>query len=333
MNRTHIIAEAGTNHNARLDTGQALIDVAKASGADSVKFQIIYPEGLYIPRLSTSAGFEVNPALERRRQGMLSDAQYADLWTHAAELGLPISASVFDQRGIDLLVKLGVPYIKLASCDLNNDSLIRSATETGIQVILATGMSTLADVEHAVSVVDRASGALPVLLHCVSMYPTPPERANVGFVSTLKSTFGTPVGFSDHTETDTAAILAVALGATWFEKHFTLDRSSEGYDHGYAMEPAGLTAYIRSIREAQGALHTHGEKLSDDELRVAGVARRGLFAAVDLPAGHVLKQGDVVAVRPAGVLGPRDLPIVVGSTASRAIERHTPLSWDLLTMP
>ncbi len=333
MNRIHIIAEAGTNHNARLDTGKELIDVAKASGADSVKFQIIYPEGLYIPRLQTSDGFEINPALERRRQGMLSDAEYADLWNHALGLGLPISASVFDQRGIDLLVRLGVPYIKLASCDLNNDGLIQSASETGLQVILATGMSTLADVEHAIGVVQQTGAEAPVLLHCVSVYPTPVERANVGFVATLKSAFGMPVGFSDHTETDTAAILAVALGATWFEKHFTLDRSSEGYDHAYAMEPSGLAGYIDSIREAESALQTHHEKLSAEELRVAGVARRGLFAATDFPSGHVLTPEDILVVRPVGVLGPRDLPAVLGARTTRAIERHTPLSWDLLLIP
>lgn len=331
MSELHVIAEAGTNHNASLELARVLVSTGLNSGADSVKFQIIYPKGLYVPGFPSEDGYRPNPAIENRRRGMLSDEAYAAVWEYGKEIGIPVTASVFDVRGIRMLEHLGVPYIKLASCDLNNDALIRSAAETGIQLVLATGMSSLREVEHAVSLVRDAGGNPPVLLHCVSIYPTPVERANVRFVSTLLREFGGPVGFSDHTETDTAAILALGLGATWFEKHFTTDRTLEGYDHPYAMEPPALTRYVRSLRDAETALVTPDEKISDAEATVAAVARRSIYAGRDLPAGHVLSERDLLVVRPAGPLTPGDLPALLGRPLLHPVGRHAPLEWNHVT--
>jgi sialic acid synthase SpsE len=190
--------------------------------------------------------------------------------------------------------------------------LLQAAAGTGRKILLSTGMSTLGEIEQAVAALDRVGAADVVLLHCVSAYPCPTEISNVGFVEVLRTSFGLPVGFSDHTESSEAAIAAVALGATWIEKHLTLDRGAKGFDHAYAMEPEMLAAYIASLRAAAAALRRPAEKVGEAERAVMTRARRGLWAVRDLSPGAVLTEADVVAVRPAGPLTPADLPRILG---------------------
>jgi sialic acid synthase SpsE len=316
----HVIAEAGTNHNGSLDTARALVDTAVAGGADSVKFQMIFPEGLYLP------GTEV---FERRRQGALRPDDYRALAGCCRERGIPFSASVFDQRGIELLDELDAPYIKFASCDLNNSALLRAGADTKRRLIISTGMSTLEEVERSLRDVLATGNRNVVLMHCVSVYPCPTELMNLPFLDAL-ARFGQPVGLSDHTESSLAAAIAVSKGAAWIEKHITLDRKSPGFDHAYAMEPDAFARYVADVRAASQACRPPPEKLSPQEVAVKQRARRGLYAARDLLPGHTISAADILVVRPENVLAPNDLPAVVGRSPARAIRRHEPISWELL---
>jgi sialic acid synthase SpsE len=318
--RPHVIAEAGTNHNGSVATGRALVDAAVAGGADSVKFQMIFPEGLYLP------GTEV---FERRRRGALRPDDYRALAGHCRERGIAFSASVFDRAGIALLDELDAPYIKFASCDLNNSALLRAGAETGRRLIISTGMSTLEEVARALRDVLATGNRDVVLMHCVSVYPCPTALMNLPFLDEL-STLGQPIGLSDHTEQSLAAAIAVAKDAGWIEKHLTLDRSAPGFDHAYAMEPGAFAAYVADVRAASEACRTPPQKLSPAEITVKQRARRGLYAARDLPPGHTIGAADVLVVRPESTLAPNDLPAVVGRAAARPIRRHEPLSWDVL---
>ncbi len=320
MGQPHVIAEAGTNHNGSLETGKALVDAALAGGADSVKFQMIFPEGLYLP------GTEV---FERRRQGALQPDDYRALAGYCRDRGILFSASVFDQRGIELLDELDAPYIKFASCDLNNAVLLRAGAETGRRLIISTGMSTLEEVEQSLRDVLATGNSDVVLMHCVSVYPCPTELMNLPFLDSL-ARLGRAIGLSDHTESSLAAAIAVSKGATWIEKHITLDRKSPGFDHAYAMEPDAFARYVADVRAASQACRPPPEKLSPQEVAVKQRARRGLYAARDLPPGHTIGAADILVVRPEGVLAPNDLPAVVGRSPARAIRRHDPLSWELL---
>ncbi len=327
----HVIAEAGTNHNADPETGKRLIDAAVAAGADSVKFQVIYPEGLYLTHLWEGEQLVENEVVAIRRRGMLTDEDYADLNRYAAEQGIPMSASVFDQRGIDLIAGLDAPYLKLASCDLNNTTLLRQAAATGKKLIVSTGMASLAEVERSVKAILDTGHEDVVLLHCVSVYPCPTEQMNVGFIETLKREFGLPVGLSDHTEEDVAAPMAVALGAIWFEKHYTLDRSAEGFDHAYAMEPDALARYVSVIRNAEKALTAPATKVSEAEAETAQRARRGIYAARDLSAGSVLAAEDLLIVRPEGPINPQDADALIGKTLAADLDRFRPFTQDGLS--
>lgn len=321
----HLIAEAGNNHNGDVETGLELVEVAHRAGADSVKFQIIHPEQLYLPEIPTENGYAENEVIAARRRHQLSADDYRRLAARCGELGIAFSASVFDTDGIALLDELDVEYMKIASCDLDNLRLIRAAAATGRRVVLSTGMATLAEVERSVEALEAEGEVDLVLLHCVSVYPAPLERMNVRFIERLAE-FGYACGLSDHTDGTTAATMALALGASWFEKHFTLDRDQEGFDHAYAREPEELAAYARELHAAQQALAEPERKVGEDEAGVAERARRSVYAARDLPDGHELAADDLLVVRPQGELTAAEADRLVGATLTAPLRRYEPLT-------
>lgn len=327
----HLIAEAGTNNNGRLDKAKRLADIAKAARADSVKFQMINPWGLYLPGKYEYGGYDIEKVLEIRQKGVMDDAEYEALAAYCGDIGISYSASVFDVKALDLLLKFNPPYVKIASCDLNHLTLIREVAERGVKMVLSTGMSTLADVNRTVAELTRRNVDDFVLLHCVSVYPATLSQCNLRYIETLKREFGCTVGFSDHTGTSTAACMALQFGATWFEKHFTEDQNQEGLDHAYAMEPGGLNAYERDLSMALEALAAPGKDLSDAEKHTRERARRALYAARDLPKGHIVTMDDVLIVRPEGEMGADEIDQLVGCRLSDDVEQHQSFSRKMIT--
>lgn len=322
----HVIAEAGTNHNGDLAKAKSLVDIAGRSGADSVKFQIIYPWGLYLPGDYEYGHYDIKEVIRIREEGMLEDAEYEELAAYCREAGVPLSASVFDERGLELLMTFDPPYIKTASCDLNNVRFLRQVAEKGRKMVISTGMSTLADIENALREVERSGLTDIVLLHCVSVYPARLEGANLSFIETLKEKFGYPVGYSDHTGDSLAACMALAKGATWFEKHYTEDRRQDGFDHAYAMEEDGLKAYVADLHHAEAALASCEIKLGEAELYTRKRARRSLYAARDLSSGSRVGDNDVLVVRPEGPMDADQIDLVVGRRLARDVKQYQPFT-------
>ena len=329
IRKVHITAEAGTNHNGRLEIAKGLVDVAVDAGADSVKFQIIYPEGLYLPKLFQDGQYSDNEVFHKRRAMMLSDDDYRSLADYCKEKGIGFSASVFDHQGIDLLDELDVGYIKIASCDVNNSRFLIEAAERGRRLVISTGMASLGEIERAVSDVVTTGNTDIVLMHCVSVYPCPTERMNLSFLGVLKQAFGFPIGLSDHTENSLAGAIAIGMGAEWIEKHFTWDRKAEGFDHAYAMEPADLAQFVGDIRAATEACRRQSTKVQSAEAAIRSRARRALYARRDIQAGEALREKDVLVVRPEGSLKPNDLPLVLDRIAKRMIHQYEPLSLEM----
>ena len=327
----HIIAEAGTNHNGSAEKAKELIDLAARAKADSVKFQIINPWGLYLPGEYSYGHYDIKKVLKLRESTVLSDETYRELAAYCDGKGIKFSSSVFDKQGLDLLCSLNPPYIKIASCDLNNIRFLRQVAEKGKKVILSTGMSTLNDIEKSLKEIEK-SGNLNnfILLHCVSVYPANLEQTNLSFITTLRNTFGLEVGFSDHTGDSRAAVMALALGATWFEKHFTTDRKQEGLDHAYAMEEDGFAQYVQDIRSAEVALQPKEAKISDEERYTRKRARRSLYAARDLAVGEKVADEDVLCVRPEGVLNADDIDLVIGKVIAKPLKQFEPFAFDKL---
>jgi len=324
----HIVGEAGMNHDAEYARAEQLVDIAVDSGCDSVKFQVIYPEGLYLEKVWEDGALLENEVFGIRERTRLPDSDYPKIARYAREKGTKVSASVFDKRGIDMIDELDPPYIKIASCDLNNSGLLKQVAERGRTMLISTGMSTLGEVEQAVEDVVATGNEDIVLLHCVSLYPPPVERMNMGFMTTLKQAFGCPVGFSDHTRSSICAIAAIALGATWLEKHYTYDSTAEGFDHANAMEPDQLAAYVADVRAAEAAMTPQHPKVSADEDGVAERARRGIFLARDVAAGQKITEADLMVVRPRSEFAPNELPLLLGKIAQRNLLKYEPVSSD-----
>jgi N,N'-diacetyllegionaminate synthase len=326
--KIHIIAEAGTNHNGQLSKAKNLVDIAKNAQVDSVKFQVIYPWGLYLPGDYEYGHYDIKKVIKIREDGMLSDEEYDVLAAYCKEKEISFTASVFDERGLDLLLKYNPPYIKLASCDLNNIRFLKQVAERGKRMIISTGMSSMSDIEKSLNELAKINFENIVLLHCVSVYPAFLEASNVSFIETLIKEFGFPVGYSDHTGTSHAACMAMAKGATWFEKHFTEDCSQEGFDHAYAMEEDGLTEYVSDLRKAEKALLEPSNKISDAERYTRQRARRSLYAKYDIKAGSILADEDVLVVRPEGKMDADQIDLLIGQKLAKDIKQFEPFTLE-----
>ena len=245
--------------------------------------------------------------------------------------GIVWFASCFSAEEVELLESLDAPAYKIASMDVNHLPLLRHVASTGKPVLLSTGMATLGEVEHALSTL-REGGAGPVaLLHCLSVYPSPPGLVNLRMMSTWAQVFGVPVGYSDHTLGTAVPLAAVALGACAIEKHFTLDRALEGWDHAISADPAELRALVDGCRDVFRALGSAVRSVSPEELDKRRTFRRGMVAARALRSGERLTAADVDFKRPGIGIRPDELEYVVGRALARDVAPDEEVAWaDLL---
>jgi N-acetylneuraminate synthase len=268
-----VIAEIGINHNGDLRLAKQLIDVAVAAGCGAVKFQkrtvdVVYSaDELARPRESpfgTTNG-ELKRALEFGRD------QYAEIDAHCRARGIAWFASPWDEASVDFLETFGVPCHKVASASLTDDGLLRRMRATGKPVILSTGMSTMAQIDHAVEVLGRER---LVILHATSTYPAKYEELNLRVIPVLAQRFGVPVGYSGHETGIASSVAAVAMGACVVERHLTLDRAMWGSDQAASLEPNGITRLMRDIRLVETAMGDGEKRLLDAEVPIMKKLRR-----------------------------------------------------------
>jgi N-acetylneuraminate synthase/N,N'-diacetyllegionaminate synthase len=255
----------------------------------------------------------------------LPAAWHGLLQARAAAHNLLFLSSCADTASADLLAGLGVPALKLASEDLINLPLLRHVAGLGRPVILSTGM---AEPEEIAEALDILSGAEILLLHCVSLYPTPDGEANLRRIVSLRDTFGRPVGYSDHTLGIAAAAAATALGALMIEKHFTIDRSLPGPDHRLSADPAEMAALVATVRQVSRQSGTGALAPATAERKARLDFRRSIVASRDLPAGTVLETGMLVLKRPHTGLHPRELAGLLGRSTVRPLKVDQQLSRD-----
>jgi N-acetylneuraminate synthase/N,N'-diacetyllegionaminate synthase len=321
-----VIAEAGVNHNGDPELAHRLVDIAADAGADAVKFQTFEPERLVSP-LAPKAEYQLvntgraESQLDMLRRLALPREILAPLAAHAAARGLLFLSTPFDEASADLLETLGVPAYKVPSGEVTNHPLLAHVARKGKPVLVSTGMSTLGEVAEAVQVV-RENGDPPLaLFHCVTSYPASPADCNLRAMEAMRTAFGVPVGWSDHTVGIQVSLAAVAAGAALLEKHFTADRTLPGPDHAASLEPQELSALVRSIREIESALGDGVKRPTASEAANTAVVRRSLHASRSLSAGHVLQPDDLIALRPGSGLSPALRDRLVGRRLRVGVER------------
>jgi N-acetylneuraminate synthase/N,N'-diacetyllegionaminate synthase len=323
----YIVAEIGINHNGDMELAGRMIEAAAAAGADAVKFQNYVAEGFVGDPEATYSyteadGREVTENLRVMfKRCELSRDDLGRLADTCRRTGIDWHSTPMDVSGLDDLIALDAPAIKNGSDCLGHLPLIRAMGESGRPVVLATGMATLADVDEAVSTLRETGNEQIIVLHCTSQYPTPAEEANLRRITTLARTFGLPAGFSDHTEGPYAAIAAVAFGACWIEKHFTLDKSLPGPDHRFSADPAELAELVKGVRYVESALGDGTWRVSEKEMDGRRQHRLSCAAARDMAAGEVVREDDIAYMRPGTGFRPALKDMLTGRRLTRSLER------------
>ncbi len=270
----YVIAEIGINHNGDLEIAKNLMDVAASAGCDAVKFQKRTPE-LCVPEEQKSQIRETPwgtmTYLEYKERTEFGQQEYQQIDTYAKQLGIHWFASPWDLPSVDFLLTFDPVCIKVASASLTDDALLKKLVASGVPLILSTGMSTMDEIDHAATVVKSSQYALA---HATSTYPCQPSELNLRMISTLKDKFQVPIGYSGHETGLATTLAAVAMGATFIERHITLDRAMWGTDHSASVEPTGLDRLVRDIRNIELAFGDGVKRVFESELPVRAKLRR-----------------------------------------------------------
>jgi N-acetylneuraminate synthase len=315
----YVIAEAGVNHNGDLARARRLVDAAAEAGADAVKFQTFRTEEICTARapkatyhIETTGSDDQQTWFELLKTQEMDRAMHEVLIEHCAARGITFLSTPYDVPSVELLAELDVPAFKIASTDLNNLPFLRHVASKRRPVILSTAMSTLEEVRESVAALRDAGLSDLLVMHCTGSYPAPLEATNMRAMPTLARELDVLVGYSDHTQEMVNPVLAVALGAAAYEKHFTLDRSLPGPDHRMSLEPAELKRTVELIRGAERALGSPDKAVQPVEEENRLRLRKSLVAACDIPAGTRLTRAHLAFKRPGTGLPPSRLESVVG---------------------
>jgi len=316
-----IMAEAGINHNGSLKIAKKMISEAKRAGADGIKFQTFKADDLAVP---TSKFFKIFKRLE------FSNTNFEELADYAKSNSIIFCSTPFSLSAIDLLSKLRVPAIKIASGDLTDIPLIKYAAAKKKPMIISTGMANMIEVKNAVRAVESTGNKKIIILHCVSAYPTPPSEVNLNVIYELKKQFHYPIGFSDNGPGLIVPLTSIAVGAKFLEKHFTLNRKMKGSDQSLSADPIQLKQIVTKTREIEGLLGDGKKRCQPSELENKLHVRRSITAAKTIEKGSRITNEMVTTKRPATGIEPINLSKVIGKKAKKKIRIHESLKWQHL---
>jgi sialic acid synthase len=320
----YVVAEIGHNHQGDVEKAKALIHAAKECGVDAVKLQkrdnrSLYTQALYDSPYDNEHSFGATYG-EHREALELSAADWLELREFSREEGVTLFGTVFDEASADLLAELDMPAFKIASADLVNTPLLRHVAALGKPVFLSTGGGTLEDVERAVEAILPLNEQL-CILQCTAAYPCEVDELNLRVVETYRERFpDLVVGLSDHQSGIAMALVGYMLGARVIEKHFTLNHAWKGSDQAFSLMPEGMRRLVRDLHRVPEALGDGVKQQLQSEERPLEKMGKKLVTARDLPAGHVVAPGDLVARSPAdGGLAPYELDALIGRALARPL--------------
>lgn len=303
--RVCIIAEAGVNHNGRLDLALKLCNAAKDIGVDIIKFQTFQtidnvikdcqmPEYQKINSRNSKSHWDLVKGLELNYEKFRKIKKYCD------KIGIEFLSTPSEVKSLEFLASLGLKKIKVSSGEITNVPLLRKIGGLKKQVIVSTGMSYMKEITDAISILVNAGTRKEdiTVLHCNTEYPTPIEDVNLLAMLTIKNKLKVKIGYSDHTLGIEVPIAAVALGATIIEKHLTLSRKLKGPDHAASLEPEEMKVMVRCIRNIEKALGDGVKKPTVSELKNKVIARKCIVAAKNIKKGQFFTEDNLTVKRP-----------------------------------
>ena len=300
--RCYIIAEAGVNHNGKLDLALKLCDAAKNSGADAVKFQTWKTENI-ITRNVEQAQYQIeNTGVTESQFDMLKKIElpydaFTKIKEHCDQIGITFISTADDSESLEFLVRLGIPFIKIGSGDIGNVSYLKEIGSKKLPILISTGMSNLADIDISLRALREGGASDITLLHCTTSYPCPHDKVNLKAMNTIGEAFHLPVGYSDHTIGPEASIAAVTMGACVIEKHFTLDCQMEGPDHLASTEPGPFKDMVESIRKTEALLGDGIKEPTPEEKEISKVVTKRVVAYANIAKGDTFTESNICVKR------------------------------------
>ena len=318
-NKVFIIAEAGDNHNGKIDLAFKLVDNAKEAGADAVKFQTFKTEEIICKNAQMAEYQKKNLGIEETQFEMvkkleLSFDEFKELKKYCDDKGIQFLSTAFDIPSAEFLNNLDLPLFKIPSGEITNLPLLRKINSFKKDIILSTGMANLDEIQAALYVLKDCRVSL---LHCTTEYPCPYDSVNMNAMLTLKEIFGLEVGYSDHTKGIEIPVMAVSMGAKIIEKHFTLDKNMEGPDHKASLEPDELKDMVSAIRNVEKAFGSGVKEPQDAEKKNIDIARKSIVARCDIKKGETFTEENLTTKRPGNGISPMRWDEFIGTVAMK----------------
>ena len=324
--KINIIAEIGVNHNGSVDNAIKLIKAAKKCGANTVKFQTFFADQMVkkntkkviYQKKSTSKKLSHYQMIKNLE---LSKKNFKKIIAFCKKIKIKFLSTPYDLKSVELLEKLNIKEYKVASTDLVDMILHERLIRTKKPIILSTGASNLSEIKNTVNFYKKKKYKKLSLLHCVSNYPCSKKSLNLNVIKTLKKTFKLPIGFSDHSEGPAAAQLAVALGATIIEKHFTLNNKSTGPDHKASDNPKNFLNYVTHLRNAEIIIGSGVKRIQKEEKNIRKISRKSITLKKDVLKNQILRMKDIIMKRPGiGLIG-QELKKVIGKKFKKNLKK------------
>ncbi|MBF8983793.1 N-acetylneuraminate synthase family protein [Lutibacter sp. B2] len=336
FSKPYIIAEIGANHNGDMELAKQMIDTAVECGVDAVKFQSWTSKSL-IARVEyeNNQKYDDSPkkhfgSLEEMvNKYYLRKEQHFLLKEYCDSKGVAFCSTPFSEEEVDLLEAIDVPFYKVASMDINNLRLLEYIAKKGKPVILSTGMSTLSEIEEAVSTIEKTGNFEIVILHCISIYPPKAKDIHLNNISLLQKVFPKyPIGFSDHTIGTSVPVASVALGSSVIEKHFTTDKDLPGWDHEVSADPKEMKYIVAQSKIVNEALGNFNRTVSEAEENKKAKFRRSIVLTKKMKAGEVINKEDITFKRPGTHIRPDQEQYVVGRKLVKDLNVDDLIDWS-----
>jgi len=332
-NSCYTIAEAGANHDGKLEKAFKLIDAAIETKTDSIKFQTYKAQNL-VTKTAPKYWKDENPNETQydvfKKLDSLTNDEWRQIFEYAEKKKITCFSTPFDEQSVDFLYSLNVPAFKIASADITHIPLIKHTAKKQLPLFISTGMASPLEIQDAVDAIEEVGNNSIIIMHCMTSYPTKPEDANLEIIRTLTKKYPNYViGYSDHTIGITIPTCSTFYGAKCIEKHFTFDNSlKDSPDHSLSLDTDGFAEMVRQIRISEISRGMSFRQDFDSEAEAIKFARRSIVSTQDIPKGAIIKKEMLDVKRPGTGIQPKFLDKIIGSIVIHDIDNDIPIQWD-----